>query len=853
MLAFIVVFGVLAAMPIYETGALWIVAAAGAVLSGFVVWLGRRLQWGALTLAALAGLFTLIVVPLAVPGALGSGPMGLLRGIGDGLAAVALGWKQLLTLTLPLGNYQTVLVPFLVVIFASAAAATALTLRGGRWIPFAAIAIVAPVLFGTVFGSSAVSAPLRLGSLNIAAPRELGLWLAAFGLAVSWVAWSSGRARRAALKRGRIADSELAETDVAEHAGDERAAYRGRGAVRRNTAIRGCIAGVTVLAALAGAFVLAPIVTQETRTVPRDRVDPEIIVRSTVSPLASYRSSKRDAALSETMFTVTSEEDDGALPSRLRLAVLSKYDGVDFTVGDPAEVGRFTRFPSGGDVAEPRRIAVEIESGYSGVWVPIAPPLASPPVFRGPHASELAENFYLNRDTGSAVAVPGSSDAAEDGNAVAPVSDGLQDGDRYTATMSAVEDAAPGARPVSETSLIDLEALPELARWLELQALPATGEGVTTAVERLRQRGYLSHSLTDGPGEGAWLEGLGTTSPIRFVSSAGGHSEARLEQLFEQLNEQQLAAGEDPTPAMLVAGIGDDEQFAAAAALVARAMGFDSRVVVGVRLAATDGGALSEASATGEAGDAAGVPGVPACESACTGEHLAAWIEVRGADRVWASLDVSPQVEIPPTMLQKGEQLPEFPTRPEDRNTHEADPPVGMSSQDGGDNSDNEADRLSALWPVLRVVGLSILGLALLALVALFIPLLKRVRTARRREALAPEARVLGAWDELLDAYRDSGYELPRGGGRDAIQASIGVSGGEWIAWTVDQAVYSREGITAETAETLWRVVDARVAERRAELSTWQRIRARFSFASFGGLTMKPARMTRRKRANRGA
>lgn len=853
MLVLIVVFGVFAATPIYETGLLWVVAAAGALIPALVVWLGRKFRWGALTLAALALVFTVIVVPLAVPGAIGGGPIGILRAVGDGLAAVALGWKQLLTLTLPLGSYQTVLVPFLVVIFGSAAASTALTLRGGKWTPFAALTIVAPVLFGTVFGSSAVSAPITLGPLDIAAPRELALWLGAFGIAVSWVAWSSGRARRAALKRGRIADSGLSDADIAEQPGESNAAYRGRGAVRRNTAIRGFIAGATVLAALAGAFFLAPIVTQETRTVPRDRVDPELVVRSNVSPLAAYRASKRDATLDEIMFTVTSEEEDGALPSRLRLAVLSQYDGVDFTVGDPEDVGRFTRFPSGGNVADPRSVLVEIEAGYSGVWVPIAPPLASPPVFKGPRASALSESFYLNRGTGSAVAVPRSSDNVDTSDEARSVSDGLQDGDMFTATMSAVEDAIPGSRPVSEQPLIDLDATPELARWIELQELPATGAGVTEAVERLRARGYLSHSLTDGPGESAWLDGLGTTSPIRFVSSTGGHSEARIEQLFEQLNEQQLAAGEDPMPAMLVAGIGDDEQFAAAAALIARAMGFDSRVVVGVRLGEEIGDASSETGGGEGTVGVPGVPGVPACASACTGEHLAAWIEVRGADRVWAPLDASPQVEIPPTMLQKGEQLPEFPTLPEEKNTHEADPPVGMSSQEGGENNDSEANRLSALWPVLRTVGLSIFGLVLLGLVALFIPTLKRVRTGRRREAHAPEARVLGAWDELLDAYRDSGFELPSGGGRDAMQAAIGVPGGDWIAWTVDQAVYSREGITAETADTLWSVVDARVAERRAELSTWQRIRARFSFASFGGLAVKRARISRRKRANEGA
>lgn len=832
----IAVLAVFSAMPIYESTWLWLVAGVGAGLATTIVWLGTWLRWGSLTLVALAGVFAAVVVPLAVPNAIGTGPTGFVTGVGDGLAAVALGWKQLLTLTLPLGSYQTVMVPLLVVVFGSAAFATALTLRGGRLVPFAGIALVLPVLFGTVFGSSTLSAPVTFGGVVVGAPRELALWLAAFGLAIGWVSWSSGRARRAALKRGRIADAALTATsdassgqpDISEGSGNSRRA------VRRNTLIRGVIAGATVLAALAGAFVLAPVVNAEDRTVPRDRVDPELVVRSGVSPLAAYRASKRDDTLQAPLFSVASGDPTGALPKRLRIAVLAGYDGVDFTVGDPAEVGRFTRFPSGSRVTDPLTVSIEVLDEYASVWAPMALPIASPPVFQGPRAGSLAESFYVNRGMGSAVAVPGGGKSVADQM--------LLPGDGYTAVMSGAGDAALGETPVSSESLVDLEALPDLATWLRLQRLPHTGQGVTEAIERLRERGYLSHSLTDGEGEGAWLDELGTTNPIRFLSSTGGHSEARTEQLFRQLVEQELAAGEDAKPAMLVAGIGNDEQFAAAAALIARAMGFDSRVVVGVRLAPLGSDPYES-----------GVPGVPACVDVCTGENLAAWIEVRGDDGVWAAFDVSPQMEIPPTMLQKGEQLPEFPTQPEERNADESDPPVGMSSQDSDTENTADANDLSALWPVLRIVGLSILGFVLLALLVLFVPVLKAVRTRRRREAVSPELRVLGAWDELLGTYRETGFEVPRSGSRDAIMATLGVESGDWIAWTVDQAVYSYEGISAETAESVWQLVEKRVAERRGEIGAWPRFKARFSLASFSGLTVNRPRGLRRRRSMKGA
>src|SRR5690606_32628109 len=126
-------------------------------------------------------------------------------------------------------------------------------------------------------------------------------------------------------------------------------------------------------------------------------------------------------------------------------------------------------------------------------------------------------------------------------------------------------------------------------------------------LDRLRSRGYLSHSLSDVEGERLWLERLSREYGTQFEPSAGGHSNARIEQLFAQLNTQARLAGEGASTEMLVAGIGDDEQFATAAAMIARALGFDSRVVLGVRL-----------------GDGRETPeGVPSCDAQCTGENLA--------------------------------------------------------------------------------------------------------------------------------------------------------------------------------------------------------------------------------------
>lgn len=786
---------VVAAWPIYETTQLWVVAGVAAATALVVVWLGTTLRWGGFTLVALVLAFVALVLPVATPHVLGSRPdvWGILRGLGDALAAVALGWKQLLTLTLPVGSYQTVLVPFFLLVFVVVAASTALARGGRRAAVSAALPLLALVLFGTVFGSSAVSAPLSLGPLTVAAPRETGIWIGALAAAAAWMVWTAGRDRRDALKRGRIARTAAP------------AGGAGIGAVRRSALVRGGSAVLVAAIAVTVGAVAAPALAGSTRAVPRDSIDPEIVVREQVSPLAEYRSLKRDDALTSELFRV---EGSGALPGRLRIAVLDGYDGVDFFVGDPTGTGRFTRFPSGSRVTEPAKISVRIGPGYAGVWVPLASPLAAPPQFRGERAAELADSFYVNRDTGAAVAVPTAA--------------GLKDGDAFTATVSAAPDAVLAAEPASPQPLIDREAFPQLTRWLEMQGVSPSANGLETAIAALRARGYLSHSLTDGDGENAWLTDAGGDAPTAFVSSPGGHSTARIEQLFSQLIEQQEAAGDRAPDAELVAAIGDDEQFAAAAALVARALGYESRVVIGVRMGQEN----------------AGVPGVPACAEVCEGRHVAAWIEAKGADGVWAPLDVSPQTEVPPLLVQKGEQLPEFPTTPEERDASESDPPVGSSNDNGAAEDEPERPAGEGVWPTVRTALLLGAAAALVAFAALFIPLVKRLRRRARARQPLPELRALGAWNELLDAYTDTGHRPRVDGSRSDTVAELANAGlsperGAWIAATVDQAVYAREGVADETAEQLWVTVREHIRERNAQVGFWGRLRSQYWLGSF--------------------
>lgn len=788
--ALAVTIGTLAAWPIYQTPRLWVISAVTLAGVAAILWAGGRLKWGVLSvIAALLVAFVIAIVPLAMPQAFNGGLDTIPRALLDALAAVALGWKQLLTLSLPVGSYQTVLVPFFVIASVSVAGICALGLRGGRAAPFAAIPLFLPVVFGTVFGASEVSSPLVLGQFTLVAPREITLGIAAVVVGAAWVAWTSGASRRRALRRGRLSTEE----------GDERS---GRSAHRRNTLVRASGAATALAAALILGLVLAPVATVNDRSVPRDQIDPEIVVQEQTSPLAAYREWKRDAAFETPVFAV---ESDGQLPERLRLAVLDGYDGVDFTASESAS--RFARFPSGLPVPEASDVSVTIESGYQDIWVPIAPPLADPPSFAGPRAGDLADSFYLNKETGAAVAVP--------------TEQGLTVGDQFTVPMSVGANPTAIDQPLEGDSLIDLEAVPQLARWLDTQELSASGAGLTEAIERLRDRGYLSHSLTEQEGEREWITALTNDFNFQFISSPGGHSLARVEQLFEQLNEQERIAGDSAEADDLVAGIGDDEQFAAASAMIARALGFESRVVLGVRLGGED----------------AGVEGIPACATVCTGEHVAAWIEVRGANQEWVTLDVSPQVSVRPTTLEQNEQLPEHETVPEERDANESDPPVGTSDQDSGEAEEDEETALESFWHILRLVGLGLAVLALLALPLLFIPVAKRIRRGKRRAAEQPEIRVLGAWDELVDRNADRGVitaklALSRHLSRREIAEALGSEHAERVVRVADQAVFSSESVSAESADAVWREVDETLRAQAATLGFWRRLKAAYSFAS---------------------
>lgn len=777
-----------AAWPVYESPRALAVGLIGGLLGMAVAVLTRVLRWGMLigSLAA-AGTYLVVSVPLAIPSALSSIPA-FLGGLRDAVLGVVLGWKQMLTLNPPLGEYQAVLIPFLVVMLFGTFIATLLVLEGGRRATIAVPVVTAMSVFGIAFGVSGTTAPVSVLGVALPAPRE---WLIGVALFVTALVWLVGRSR---LQRAQALRTVAA-------ANISRRATPVWLTIRRHL----LSAGLAVVALVAG-FAVAPAAAGwSDRSVLRDEVEPMIVVQQQASPLSAYRSWFAGGSLDDAV--VQMEGDPGTL-ERLRLVTLDSYDGEDFHIAPDDRFSRLPRtaMPGAGRVS----LGITIGDAYRGIWVPSPAGLAEAPDFSGSRADALADGFHVNSGGDTAITVAEAPGGGE----------GLVPGDRYTVLVDAP--GAPGEVSALQggASNLDTDLYPALTEWAEMQEQPRTGAGYLEIIDRLRSRGYLSHALIDDDAAAGWIASLKESEGYAFAPSYAGHSAARIEELFTDMVEQERRAGSDAAPELLVSAVGDDEQFSVAAALLAEHWGLESRVVIGARLAAAEE-----------------VPGIPACTETCTGANMSAWVEVRGSGGEWMPVDTTPQYAMLPSSITEGEQLPEHPTVPEQPRSEALDPPQAQS------DSNNDAPPLEApqsevlafLLPILRAVGLGLLALALLALPFLVLLFAKRQRARTRRTAEDPEVRLAGAWEELVDVYADHDVSMDAEGTRTQRALSTDREAADRLAVIVDRAVFAEHPPTNDDASAAWAIVDAERADLAASGKWWHRIARRVRPTSFIG------------------
>lgn len=720
--------------PVYESPRFVVVLAAGLVGGALAAVPAALLRWPSPVVLGLTVLvFLAIGVPVAVPSKTLYGVLPTPEGLLDLVAGVALGWRQLLTISIPVGDYQALLVPALVLVLVGTVVALSIALRARR----PELAALAPLV---VFGLAIAFGPSVQG-------RPIEVPIALLAVVLLWLVWLRWRRRTAAVRM------------LAEGSGVQ--------AAPSAAGVRSLLAAAVILAIVSGAGVGAAIALppSEERTVLRTTMQIPFDPRSVVSPLSGFRSFWQEPTADALLLSVGGLPD-GAL---LRVATLDTYDGVVYSVGTAAitsESGSFTRVPSDVDQSAVAgdRVSVDVAvAGYSGIWLPTAGRLERVE-FTGPRADLLGGAFYYNAVTGAAVDTGG-----------------LTAGDAYT--LTAVLPTQPGASqlgsltPGSAIVPAPRDVPDALTARLEeyVRGVDEPGERLAAMLEGLARDGYVSHGVGDDE-----------------APSRSGHAADRLEQLVTD-------------PIM----IGDAEQYAVTAALMASDLGFPARVVLGF---------------------------VPE-DGEVRGRDVTAWIEVDTAEFGWVAIDPNPDVrDIPEELPEENDAV----SRPQ---TIVPPPVVENESFDRQLTPDSAQEDQSGLDPflaglfaVLRVAGWVLAALIVVAAPFLFIVAAKLRRRRLRRTAGSVAARISGGWREFEDAVADHGRSPSPNATRSEIAATVGRQQADVLAAVADHAMFSPDELNEPEAESVWRVVDELTASLDEDLGWWERLRAKVSVRSLGGL-----------------
>jgi hypothetical protein len=521
------------------------------------------------------------------------------------------------------------------------------------------------------------------------------------------------------------------------------------------------------------------------RVILRSHVDPPFDVGQYPSPLASFRryvqlpdGRKDPRNLHDTdLFRI----EGVPAGSRVRLAVLDRYDGVVWGASNNAQpdgapgadddtyqrVSSVIDNPVDGTGVDAR---VTIGPGWNGVWLPTLGALQSLS-FDGPDRETLSESFRYNLATSSAV-VPA----------------GLHPGDVYTFTAVQPDDSLT---PQSTSSGF-VGAAADAAGFLDTQAVQWS-EGESQPMRRVFA--VARHLKT----EGKYSDGVIEAEKIYHA----GHNRFRLTDDTGGVNAPFV--------------VGNDEQYAAWMALLANRIGVPARVVLGAIV--PDGGTV-------------------------TGADVHAWVEVQVADGSWHTLptdlfmdkDRPAEQQTTRRQEQSGSVVP--PPAP-------IPPPSTAGEQNDADmkvrknksttkGSQDDAGGPIAKWVqrVLVYVGLPLLVITILLSSVVVAKLLRR---RRRRTRAKISARFVGAWRELVDHARDLGQPVPVGAGVTRREQSrrLSSTGAGALAQRADSHVFGPRLPRPRDAESFWRAVDAERQAMSEEVSVFRRVRAALNLTTF--------------------
>jgi hypothetical protein len=733
----------IALWPIYEDPSLILLVVVAAVTGSAIAVLGAVFRWSfAVLLLVTVATFFVIGVPLAVPSESVGGFLPSLEGLRQLAVGVPLGWKQLLTITLPVGTYQALLVPALILVLGTSVVSLSIALRA-RWGDVAAVGPVVLFILATALGPAEEAWPV---------PVTLALVV----LSLTWLMARRLHARREAIRK--LSSSDSNDHPVLSVPGRDRL-------VGVRTVLSAVL--IFVVAGTAGVAAVSALPPSGDKVVLRSSIEQPFDPRDYVSPLAGFRRYLADASSNGVLLSISGLEEG----DRIRVATLDTYDGIVYSVGTEAESsasGSFTRVPFRFDQSgvEGRQVQIDVAvDGWDSVWLPTIGNLSEVD-FSGPRAAQLRESFYYNDTTGTAAVI-----------------EGVSSGDSYELNSVVVEQpsAAALAKVTPGAEILPTPTVPEelervLTRYTSGSTQP--GERLQRMLDGLAAEGYISHGISD------------TEPPSR-----SGHSADRITQL---LSDQLM--------------IGDGEQYAVTAAIMARQLGFPSRVVFG----------FAPAVSAGE-------------QTLVRGDSVAAWVEVSTEEYGWVQLDATPQLRPIP------EEEPELPTvvsRPQPV----VPPPLEETNNRVDitqlENTGEEPDELEPwLALVLSIVTalawvLAIAGIILSPFLAIVAVKMRRRRARRRADSALDQIR--GGWQEYHDSIVDHGLSVPEHSTRREIAALVGGARSTVLAAVADRAVFAPHDVSHDDAVKVWRAVDELRNGLDVGLSRWERLSARISTRSLG-------------------
>ncbi|HEU5332745.1 MAG TPA: transglutaminase-like domain-containing protein [Actinocrinis sp.] len=508
------------------------------------------------------------------------------------------------------------------------------------------------------------------------------------------------------------------------------------------------------------------------RQVARDHITPPLDLSAYPSPLVGFHKYTKDAnqLWNQTLMTVA------GLPQGvpIQIAALDDYNG---SVWGAVNAGRGDEF---------ERVGASL-AGAPGAPAPAGPATTVRITVEPAYADAADIDPWLP----TAGAVTGISIAAR--SAAAATAD-LADSLWYNQATSTgiVTSRLHAGDTIVLRTVLGATALPADAQPYGPPTITAGYQSLFSARAAVWDKGAASLS--------AQLKAIGTYLRNQGAYSDGGPGEGRYLPGHSIVRLTGFLNGPQP--------VGDDEQYAAAYALIAESLGIPARVVFG---------ALAE-------------PG-----GVVRGRDIHAWVQVHVASGAWATIpdaDFMPsETKTPAPQPPQTAQQASATVVPPPNALH---PPTGATAGGGSANSapghsGSGASGLPAwLGTLLTVLGWAGLPLALIAFAFGVVAGLKTHRRHRRRTTGSPANRFAAGWLDLVDHARDLGFAVPGGITRQQQAGRLAGTGLAALARTADSAVFGPGDPGTDHALAYWRQIDAARRELTRRAGRRTRLRAAF-------------------------